>query len=50
LRRAANFAQEKCVTSAMILKELAGYSSACLRIQLGEIDLARAGLRGGISK
>jgi hypothetical protein len=36
-------AQEKCVTSTIALKEVApGHSSACLRIQLGEIDLAPA--------
>jgi oligopeptide transport system ATP-binding protein len=35
------FAQEKCVTSAIALKEIApDHSSACLRIQLKEIDLA----------
>jgi oligopeptide transport system ATP-binding protein len=35
------FAQEKCITSEIALKEVApGHSSACLRIQLGEIDLA----------
>jgi oligopeptide transport system ATP-binding protein len=34
------FAQEKCVTSAIALKEIApDHSSACLRIQLKEIDL-----------
>jgi oligopeptide transport system ATP-binding protein len=39
------FAQEKCVTSAIALKEIApGHSSACLRIQLKEIDLRPAPL------
>jgi len=34
------FAQEKCVTSTIALKEIAnGHFSACLRIQLKEIDL-----------
>jgi oligopeptide transport system ATP-binding protein len=36
------FAQEKCITSAIALKEIApDHSSACLRIQLKEIDLTR---------
>jgi oligopeptide transport system ATP-binding protein len=35
------YAQEKCVTSEILLKEVApGHQSACLRVQLGEIDLA----------
>jgi oligopeptide transport system ATP-binding protein len=34
------FAEEKCVTSTIALKEVApGHFSACLRIQLREIDL-----------
>jgi oligopeptide transport system ATP-binding protein len=34
------YAQEKCVTSEIALKEVApNHQSACLRIQLGEIDL-----------
>ena len=38
-----DFAQEKCVTSEILLKEIApGHDSACLRVQLGEIDLAPA--------
>jgi hypothetical protein len=42
-RRAASNAQEKFITSPIALKEVApGHSSACLRIQLGEIDLAPA--------
>jgi oligopeptide transport system ATP-binding protein len=37
------FAQEKCVTSAITLKEIApGHFSACLRIQLKEINLTPA--------
>jgi oligopeptide transport system ATP-binding protein len=40
------FAEEKCVTSPIALQEVApGHSSACIRIQLGEIDLAPAQLR-----
>jgi len=39
------FAQEKCVTSAIALKEIAnGHFSACLRIELKEIDLTPAHL------
>src|SRR5882757_10028148 len=39
------FAQEKCVTSTIALKEIAdGHFSACLRIQLKEIDLTPAHL------
>ena len=35
------YAQEKCVTSEILLKEVApGHDSACLRVQLGEIELA----------
>jgi oligopeptide transport system ATP-binding protein len=35
------YAQDKCVTSEILLKEVApGHQSACLRVQLGEIDLA----------
>jgi len=34
------YAQEKCVTSEILLKEVApNHRSACLRVQLGEIDL-----------
>jgi oligopeptide/dipeptide ABC transporter ATP-binding protein len=45
------FAQEKCVASKIVLKEVApGHSSACLRIQLGEIELAPASMREGTSK
>jgi oligopeptide transport system ATP-binding protein len=34
------YAREKCVTSEILLKEVApGHESACLRVQLGEIDL-----------
>ena len=37
------YALEKCRTSQIVLKEVApGHFSACLRIQLGEIDLAPA--------
>ncbi len=37
------FAQEKCVTSAMALQEVGpGHASACLRVQLREIELAPA--------
>jgi oligopeptide transport system ATP-binding protein len=37
------FAQEKCMTSAIELKEVApNHHSACLRVQLGEIDLTPA--------
>jgi len=37
------YAQEKCTTSTIALKEIAsGHFSACLRIQLKEIDLAPA--------
>jgi oligopeptide transport system ATP-binding protein len=37
------FAQEKCITSAIELKEVApNHHSACLRVQLGEIDLTPA--------
>ncbi|CAN5434843.1 ABC transporter ATP-binding protein [soil metagenome] len=37
------YAQEKCVTSEILLKEVApNHCSACLRIQLGEIDLKPA--------
>ena len=36
-------AQEKCVTSQIFLKEVApDHHSACLRVQLGEIDLSPA--------
>ena len=43
------YALEKCRTSEIVLKEVApGHSSACLRIQLGEIDLAPAQLEEGI--
>ena len=39
------FAQEKCVTSTIAPKEIAdGHFSACLRIQLKEIDLTPAHL------
>ena len=35
------YAQEKCVTSEIRLKEVAvGHETACLRVQLGEIELA----------
>ena len=34
------YAQEKCRTSEIVLKEVApGHQTACLRVQLGEIDL-----------
>lgn len=37
------FAQEKCVTSEIVLQEVApNHASACLRVQLGEIELAPA--------
>ncbi|HSU86531.1 MAG TPA: ABC transporter ATP-binding protein [Chthoniobacterales bacterium] len=37
------FAQGKCVTSEIALKEVApGHATACLRVQLGEIDLTPA--------
>jgi oligopeptide transport system ATP-binding protein len=39
------YAQEKCVTSEILLKEVApGHQSACLRVQLGEIDLTAKSL------
>ncbi|MEO5717272.1 MAG: ABC transporter ATP-binding protein [Chthoniobacterales bacterium] len=39
------FAEEKCVTSEIVLKEVAsGHASACLRVQLGEIELAPAAI------
>jgi oligopeptide/dipeptide ABC transporter ATP-binding protein len=39
------FAQEKCITSTIALKEVApDHSSACLRIQLNEINLTLAHL------
>ena len=42
-------AQEKCTTSTIALKEVApGHFSACLRIQLKEIDLAPAHLPGSL--
>jgi oligopeptide transport system ATP-binding protein len=41
------YAQEKCTTSKIALKEVTpGHFSACLRIQLKEIDLAPAHLPG----
>ncbi len=41
------FAEEKCVTSEIILKEVTpGHATACLRVQLGEIDLAPAAVAG----
>jgi oligopeptide transport system ATP-binding protein len=44
------YAQEKCTTSTIALKEIApGHFSACLRIQLKEIDLAPAQLLGSLS-
>ena len=37
------FAREQCVTSEIVLKEVApNHQSACLRVQLGEIELAPA--------
>lgn len=37
------FAEEKCVTSEIALKEVApGHATACLRVQLGEVELATA--------
>ena len=43
------FGQEKCVTSTIALKEISdGHFSACLRIQLKEIDLAPAHLPGSL--
>ena len=45
------YAQEKCTTSTIALKEIApGHFSACLRIQLKEIDLAPAQLLGSLSE
>jgi oligopeptide transport system ATP-binding protein len=45
------FAEEKCVTSAILLKEVApGHSSACIRIQSGEIDLTPALLAKKVSE
>ncbi len=44
-------AQEKCTTSTIALKEVApGHFSACLRIQLKEIDLAPAHLTESLSE
>jgi len=44
-------AQEKCTTSTIALKEVApGHFSACLRIQLKEIDLAPAHLAESLSE
>jgi oligopeptide transport system ATP-binding protein len=41
------FAQEKCVTSEIALAEVApGHATACLRVQLGEIDLTPATVAG----
>ena len=41
------FAQEKCVTWEFALKEVApGHATACLRVQLGEIDLTPAAVAG----
>ena len=43
------YAQEKCTTSTIALKEVGpGHFSACLRIQLKEIDLAPAHLPGSL--
>ncbi len=43
------YAQEKCTTSTIALKEVGpGHFSACLRIQLKEIDLAPAYLPGSL--
>jgi oligopeptide transport system ATP-binding protein len=43
------YAQEKCTTSTIALKEVTpGHFSACLRIQLKEIDLAPAHLPGSV--
>jgi len=43
------FAQQECVTSTIDLKEITnGHFSACLRIQLKEIDLASAHLPGSL--
>ena len=43
------YALEKCRTSQIALKEvIPGHFSACLRIQLGEIDLAPAHARKDI--
>jgi oligopeptide transport system ATP-binding protein len=45
------YAQEKCTTSTIALKEIApGHFSACLRIQLKEIDLAPAQLLKSLSE
>src|SRR5436190_13603154 len=45
------YAQEKCSTSTIALKEIApGHFSACLRIQLKEIDLSPAHLPGSLSE
>ncbi|MBA3607333.1 MAG: ABC transporter ATP-binding protein [Chthoniobacterales bacterium] len=41
------FAVEKCVTSEIVLQQVApGHASACLRVQLGEIELAPARVAG----
>jgi oligopeptide/dipeptide ABC transporter ATP-binding protein len=38
-----DYAQQKCVTSEILLKEVApNHQSACLRVQLGEIELTPA--------
>ena len=45
------FAQEKCVTSEITLQEVApDHSSACLRVQLGEIELAPAIAHAGVEE
>lgn len=45
------YAQEKCTTSTIALKEIApGHFSACLRIQLKEIDLAPTQLLRSLSE
>ncbi len=41
------FAEEKCITSEIALKEVTtGHATACLRVQLGEIDLTPAAVAG----
>ena len=41
------FAEEKCVTSEIVLKDVTpGHATACLRVQLREIDLAPAAVAG----
>jgi oligopeptide/dipeptide ABC transporter ATP-binding protein len=45
------YAEEQCITSTIAFKEVApGHFSACIRIQLKEIDLAPARLPGSLSE